>query len=57
MKRTIIIAVVIAAIAGVIALKKSNSTKPEGTDSGACPCKMITAAQSNQTESGTAEVE
>ena len=55
MKQTIIVILVIIAIAGVVILKKSKSGCE--TESGVCPCKMIEAAQSNQTEAGISNIE
>lgn len=57
MKQIIPIIIVAAAIAGVVVLKKSKSTEASEKNSGICPCEMIHAAQSNQTEVGASSVE
>ncbi len=58
MKRLIIITLVVAGTVGVIALKKSKrTTSSQQKGPGLCPCKMAQAAQTNQTESGTANSE
>ncbi|MEN8254891.1 MAG: hypothetical protein ABFR33_05415 [Verrucomicrobiota bacterium] len=57
MKRIIPIIIVAAAIAGVVVLKKSKSTEASEKNGGICPCEMIHAAQSNQTEAGASSVE
>lgn len=57
MKRIVLIAVVLAAVTGVIVLKKSKADASREKGSTLCPCKMIEAAHSNQTNTGAETVE
>lgn len=54
MKNAIILAVIAAAVVGVIMLKRSEDSC--GTSS-CCPCSMAKEAVTNQTETGSSTVE
>lgn len=50
MKNIVIIVIVIAAIAGIVAVKKFG--EDNGTSS-CCPCSMMKQAETNQCETGS----